>query len=56
MCKHVGLGGQALLHEIFAQAPSLVHIAWHVEIHLAKDSGSYFSFGGGVRFILHMAR
>ena len=48
MCLHFGLGGQALLHDYFFEAPL-------VEFHKAKDLGAYIRFWGGVEIILLMA-
>ena len=55
MCLHVGLGGQALLHAVFAQVLSEVIRRVARGIYRAKESGACNSSGGGVRIILHMA-
>ena len=54
MCIHVGLGGQALLHDIYVHTETVTRRVAR-GVYKAKDSGTYISFGGVVIIILHMA-
>ena len=49
MCIHLGQSGQALLHDFFALAPSVVTRRMARGFHKAKDLGAYIGFGGGVK-------
>ena len=56
MWIHVSLGGQALLLHADAFYGNTVYGAWRMAsgVFKAKDSGVYFSFGGGVVMVLLM--
>ena len=58
MCLHVGLAGllNGLLPTewVLSQTPSTRTRRMACGVYKAKDSGAYISFGGGVKFILHI--
>ena len=52
MCLSVGLGGQTVLHAVFAPVPFAVTCRVARRVYRVQDSGAYISFGGGIRILL----
>lgn len=56
MCLNVGLGGHALLHEVFAPTPSMHSRRGARGVYKVEDSATYISSGGYMAVYVFVSR